>query len=107
VSKRPIQDKKRKRAAKLFRASLPRYFDLVDWLIVRGHAKTKREAKQLILDHRVKSASHTLGVVKARTPIINPINGKVMGAREEEVVDSRIPVERKSEIVILPAHEVA
>lgn len=60
MSKRPIEMKQRRKVMKAFRQQLPAYRDLVDWLVSRGHAKTKREARQLIKDGRVRVGSHVL-----------------------------------------------
>lgn len=37
------------------------YFDLIQWLLDRDHASTRKQAKQLILDGKVKADSHVLG----------------------------------------------
>lgn len=69
MSKRPIEQKKRRRVSKaLRRSSLPASIDLIDFLVSRGHASSKREARELILAKRVKSESHVLGLQRATVP---------------------------------------
>ncbi len=53
------------------RQTPPSYMDLVDYLIDYGHAKTKREANNLLIEGRIKCDSHIVG----RESCI--INGKV------------------------------
>lgn len=94
MAKRPIEAKKRRRVAKqLRRKPLPAYFDLVQWLIDHGHAGTRRAARELILAKRVKSDSHPLGVVKALVE-------KDGIAVAQDIVDPRVPVARRSNIIV-------
>lgn len=46
----------------LTRRPLPAYIDLVQWLLDHGHARTKKQAREIILADRVMANSHTLGV---------------------------------------------
>ncbi len=65
MSRRPIEAKKRRRVARAIRSRpLPAYFDLVEWLVSREHAPTKRVAREMILAKRVRANSHVLGVGK-------------------------------------------
>ena len=85
MSHRPIEQKKRRRVAKaLRRSSLPAYFDLWTWLIQHGHAKTRKEAREVILAKRVKANSHTLGVTQV------PKVTEVGGSFKVETVDAAI-----------------
>ncbi len=87
MSKRPTEHKQRRRVAKaLRRQKLPAYFDLVQWLVDRNYANTKRAAKQLILAHRVRANSHVLGVIE-------------LGG--EEVVTRYVPAELKRDVIVL------
>ncbi len=61
MSRRPIEAKKRRRVARSFRTKLPTYFNLVQWLLDNKYAKTRREAKQLLMDHRLKYEGKTIG----------------------------------------------
>lgn len=67
MSHRPTRVKAANRLRKSFRQVLPSYINLVDWLVDRKHARTKREARQMILDGRVKSDSHAIGRAKSDT----------------------------------------
>lgn len=69
MSHRPIEQKQRRRVAKALRRSTrPTSFDLIEYLMSRGYANTKREAREMILAKRVKSESHILGVKQAMVP---------------------------------------
>lgn len=61
MSHRPILTKKANRLRKLMRQELAAYIDPVQWVVSRGHAKTKREARELIFDGRLRSESHKVG----------------------------------------------
>lgn len=61
MSRRPIEEKQRRRASKVFRRKLPAYFEIRQWLIDHDHAATKREANVLLLAGKVKSGSHVVG----------------------------------------------
>lgn len=85
------------RIRKALRRTPPAYFDLVQWLLDRDYANTKRQARELILAKRVKAESHTLGVAKA--PVRMP-DGKI------EMVDTvfpHVPVEFKRDVSVVPA----
>lgn len=80
MSHRPIEEKKRRRVAKaLRRRPLPARIDLIDWLTDRGHARTRRHAREIILASRVKSESHVLGI--ENTP---------KGAQVAQYVDAKL-----------------
>lgn len=64
MSKRPINKKRAARVRKMLRKELPAFIDLIQWLRVRGYAQTAGQAEKLILDGRVRSESHTLGIGK-------------------------------------------
>jgi hypothetical protein len=66
VSRRPINDKKLARLEKLVtRRPLPARIDLIQWLMDRKHAQTKREADLLLRSGHVRSESHIVGRVQA------------------------------------------
>lgn len=97
MAKRPIEAKKRRRVAKeLRRRPLPAYFDLVQWLIDHGHARTRRTARKMILAKRVKSDSHPLGVVK----VLVEKDGIAVA---QDIVDPRVPVARRANIIVSDA----
>lgn len=63
MAHRSVEQKKRRRVAKsLRRKPLPAFIDPVQWLLDRRLVKTKREARVLILDGRLKSESHAVGI---------------------------------------------
>ena len=65
MSSRPIEVKKRRRVAKKLRRESPTaFFDLWQWLIDHGYARTRKEAREVILAERVRSNSHTLGITQ-------------------------------------------
>lgn len=107
MSKRPIEQKKRKRVAKVFRRTpLPAYIDLVQWLIDRGHASSKRQARDLILAKKVKSESHVLGVATGRLPgpqaVLETAMGKQPTLVEQEYVQPYVEARLRSKITVLP-----
>jgi hypothetical protein len=64
MSHRPINSKRARRVRKALRPPIPRNFDLVQWLLDHKHAKTKREARTLLIEGKVKADSHILGRVE-------------------------------------------
>lgn len=97
MSKRPIEQKKRRRVAKLLRKQpLDAYFDLVQWLLDHDHARTKRAARTLILSKQVRANSHVLGV--ERQPVLK--DGVVT---IQEVVAPYVLAELKPDVVVLSA----
>lgn len=94
MSHRPIEQKKRNRIAKMIRRQpLPAYFDLVQWLIDHGHARSKKEAREIILDKRVKANSHPVGFDTMQVFEA----GKLL---EKDVVCPHVRVELKPDIVV-------
>lgn len=105
MSHRSPEAKQRRRVAKkLTRRALPAYFDLVTWLVDNGHARTKPEAKRIILDKKVKHESHTLGVDKV--PNFQFVKGEIK-MKEIEVLRRHVStaVDRAS-IVVLKSTKV-
>lgn len=66
MAKRPINKKRAARVRKLLRKELPAYLDLIQWLKDRRYAQTTGQAEKMILDGRVRSESHKLGIGKGR-----------------------------------------
>lgn len=107
MSHRPIEQKKRRRVAKaLRRKPLPAYFDLVEFLVSRSHAKSKRAARDLILAKKVRADSHTLGVTKAMVPgktaLLDVLSGREPTMVEEEVVAPLIDAKLRTNVTVLP-----
>lgn len=99
MSRRPIEQKKRRRVAKALRRSLlPAYIDVVQWLIEHGHAKNRREAREIILAKRVQANSHTLGVGKVNVQTAT-------GIKEQEIVFEHVPAELRPDILVLAEKE--
>jgi hypothetical protein len=61
MSHRPVQAKKIAKLRKLLRRELPAFIDPVEFIVSRGHARTKREARLLILGGKLRSESHKVG----------------------------------------------
>lgn len=78
----------------LTRRPLPAYFDLVQWLLDHGHARTKREAREIILADRVMANSHTLGV--GEQPY-QTVDGKIKMRR---VVFPHVPVAMRPDLIV-------
>lgn len=64
MAKRPIAAKQAAKLAKTLRRTPPPRINVVDWLITRKHAKSRKEAHRLIFDHRVRSGDEIVGVKK-------------------------------------------
>lgn len=54
--------RKLRKLRKQLRNTPKRYFDLIDWLKLHRYAQTTGEARQIILDGRVRVESHTIGI---------------------------------------------
>lgn len=61
MSHRPIVRKKANRLRKALRRTPDRHIDLVEWMVARHLAPTRKAARAMILDGKVKSESHTVG----------------------------------------------
>lgn len=62
MAKRPTTEKKLRRLRKALRRTPPAFIDLVAWLKLHGYADTTGKAHKIILDGRVRSESHKLGI---------------------------------------------
>ena len=99
MSARPIEAKQRRRAAKaLRRQPLVAYFDLVQWLIDHKHAKSRKQAREVILAHRVTANSHPVGWEKVQ--VIETETQKLV---EKDVVVKHVPVKLKRDLVVAAA----
>lgn len=61
MSHRPTSRKQVARLRKALRRTPDAYIDLIHWLKLRGHAQTTGQAKQLLIDGKVRSNSHPVG----------------------------------------------
>ncbi len=107
MSKRPIEQKQRNRVAKMLRKRpLDSKIDLVQWLIDRGHARTRAEARKIILAGRVRSESHTLGVkeveIPVRTAVLDAAAGRKPRTEKKDVVAPLIDSRLKERLTVLP-----
>lgn len=95
---------------KAMRRTLPAYIDLVQYLKLRGHAQTTGEAEQVILDGRVRSESHKLGIVKGRkikdSARVKALLGRALGPddfEEADVVQRYVDAKLRPTIQVLGA----
>jgi hypothetical protein len=107
MSHRPVEQKKRRRVAKqLRRRPLPARIDLIQWLLDHDHAKTRKQARELILDKRVKADSHTLGITVATVPgptaTLDILMGREPTMVEKEVVAQFVDAKHRKSILVLP-----
>ena len=90
MSKRPTQIKRAKRIRKAFRRSLPRYINLVEYLTDRRLASSKRVARQMLLDGKVRVGSHKVGRIEV----------EILG-QKQWAVDPYVPAEKRNEILVV------
>ncbi len=83
---------------------MPARIDLVQWLIDRGHATTKRAARDLILARKVKSESHVLGIavedVPTKTVYMDIALGREPQMERKEVVAPYVDARLRNTIVV-------
>ena len=93
MSERPLLQKKAARLRKALRNTPPRYFDLVQYVVDHhriGYKRlTRRQARDMILEGKVRVDSHTVG----RQEI------DLLG-QKEWVLSPYIPVEHKARLLI-------
>lgn len=96
MSSRPIEQKRRKRAAKAVRRRpLEASLDLIQWLKDRRYAQTTGEAKKIILAKRVTADSHTLGV---QTRPVLQADGVTI--KDEDFVSPYVPSKLRTRIAV-------
>lgn len=106
MSARPIEAKQRRKAARALRRDvLPAYFDVVQWLIDNRHAKTKREAREIVLAGRVKADSHAVGF--DTFPILKKDKAGKESIEYTRQVRPHVPVKLKKDLVVLRSAEDA
>lgn len=93
---------------KALRRELPRYIDLIQYLKDRGYVSTSGEAEKLILDGRVRSESHKLGIGQETQPKrLSKAALLVSGGKfENEVVDvvrPHVPASLRKTIRVIDA----
>jgi len=82
MAKRPILEKQARRVERLFSPTPRRLFDLLDWLELHGHADTRGQARKLVLQGKVRSDTHTVGITEVEDKHGLPI----------KVVDRFLPI---------------
>lgn len=95
MSARPIDVKRRRRYAREFHQELPRFVNLVDWLVLRRIARSKREARKMILARRVQADSHTLGIETV------PVRDAVGKVTHEDIVAPLVPAALVAHAVVV------
>lgn len=108
MSHRPLNKKRAARIRKALRATPAASLDLVQWLKDHRHAQTTGEANRLILDRRVKSESHVLGIEKAQRPKesarVKVLLGRALNEDDfetAEVVNRLVPARLRPTITVL------
>jgi hypothetical protein len=100
MSHRPIEDKKRRRVARQFHKTPPAFFNLIQYLIDRGHAKTRKQATAMLKDDRVLVDETPVG-----TSVENRLQ-KDMTLKPVRYVEPFLPVELRDRVNVLPADMV-
>lgn len=93
MAKRPVDQKKRLRVARMLRKkqnALPVFIDPVAWLLSNGHAETKREARQLIVSDRLTDGEQPVGLAYV-----------LKGTRLVRVASDRVPLEIKERLQVV------
>lgn len=110
MSQRPICSKQANRLRKAMRSDLPAFIDLVDYLKIRRLARTTGEAEKLILDGRVSSESHKLGIGEGKKVKASARMKAALGRPLEDddfevvpVVDRRVPAKLRDSIQVSSA----
>lgn len=101
MAKRPIEDKQRRKAARLIRknqGALPRLFDPVKWVIRKGHAPNKREARLLIENCRLIADDQPVGLEL----VIEHVGGEV---RLAAAASDRARVELRDKLEVITYEE--
>lgn len=90
---RPLEKQVRRLRRALRKGRLVTYIDLYHWLKLCDHAQTTGQATALILDGRVRSESHKLGV-----RIVNAGDGRMI-----RVVDPLVPASLRNTLEVVDA----
>jgi hypothetical protein len=106
MAHRPIEAKKRRKAVRAFtRTPLQARINLIEWLMDRGHAGSRKQARELILAKRVRSDSHVLGIVNDQVPgptaAMEVALGRPPTMVTQEVVAPLVDAKLRKTIVVL------
>lgn len=102
MSHRPITAKKVRRMRRaLNRRPLQASINLLEYLVDRRLARSRREAREMILAKRVVVDSHPLGI--GRAPVAAKNDKGEIEVEIKDVVHPVVPADLRSKITILPA----
>lgn len=95
----------------LRRGRLPAYINLIEYMLDRRMARSKREAKEMILAKRVKVDSHPLGVKQHKALKKGAAASVALGLRDPkesdfevvDYVDPIVPAELRGRIQVVNA----
>lgn len=91
---RPQEKKVRAMRRALRKGRLPAYIDLVDWLRVRKYAQTAGAAREMLMDGKVKSESHPLGLR------VIDVEGKDGEMKKVRILDPLVPARLRDSIYV-------
>lgn len=97
MAKRPIRRKQANRLRKAMRRTPDQFVDPVQWLLDHNHAKTKREARELIFAGRLRSESHKVGFEE-----IEVFNVELKGLEKRKIVVG-VPIKSKADLTVAGA----
>jgi hypothetical protein len=97
MAKRPIRRKQANRLRKAMRRTPDQFIDPVRWLIDHNHARTKREARELILAGRLRAESHKVGFQE-----VEAFNDKLKGLEKRKIIVG-VPLQSKSNLTVASA----
>lgn len=86
-------EKQVRRLERSLRTTLDAKIDLIDYLVTRKLAKSKREARQMCLDGKVKVASHVVGR-------LGPVKDATAPGGERYVLFPYVPAAARGEILV-------
>lgn len=94
MSPRPILKKRANKLRKAMRRSLPAFIDPVAYLTDRRLAPTKRAARELIFDGRLRSESHKVGFDTIK---VRGLDGKP----EDQKIIAPVPAHLRSSLQVV------
>ena len=110
MSHRPILKKRANKLRKALRRTPTAYIDLIAYLKDRGYAQTSGEAEKIILDGRVRSDSHKLGIGKGTQLKKGSVLRASVGVElteedfeEVDIVQRHVPASLRPTIQVMPA----
>lgn len=97
---RPEAKKLRRLERALRKGRLPKWIDLIQWAQDHGHAQTAGAARKLIVDDRIRYASHPLGkkIIEFRGPHL--ADPAAAGPAKIQVLEPRVPAHMQNSITV-------